>query len=306
VDRTRACRTSIGGVETGDGNGGTLGKVLSRPRYEVIPTKGAEEWARDLPDEAKVSITCSPAKGIEATLRLAEQLAKRGFQVVPHISARLVADEGHLEEVVRRLHGFGVREVFVIGGDAKKPVGPFSGALDLLSAMADMGHGFEDVGIGGYPEGHPLIGDDTLRRVLRDKQPFATYVVSQMCFDPRAIVDWVTDIRRRRIRLPVIVGVPGVVDKKRLFQVSRKIGVGDSARFLKKHTNLGVSLLTSLFRSGGYSPDGLIRELAPYVGKQEYNIAGFHVYTFNQVESTEKWRHQILDIERASSTLSSR
>ena len=296
----------MGGVETGDGNWGTLGKVLSQPRYEVIPTKGAEDWARDLPKEAKVSVTCSPAKGVEATLLLAERLAKQGFRVVPHISARLVADEAHLEEVVRRLDGLGVREIFVIGGDAKKPVGPFSGALDLLSAMADMGHGFDDVGVGGYPEGHPLIGDDTLRRVLRDKQPFATYVVSQMCFDPRAIVDWVADIRRRGIRLPVMVGVPGVVHKKRLFQVSRKIGVGDSARFLKKHTNLGVSLLTSLFRSGGYSPDGLVRELAPYVGKQEYNIAGFHVYTFNQVESTEKWRHQILDIERASSTLSSR
>ncbi len=296
----------MGGVETGDGNGGTLGKALSRPRYEVIPTKGAEDWARDLPKEAKVSVTCSPAKGIEATLLLAERLAKQGFRVVPHISARLVADEAHLEEVVRRLDGLGVREIFVIGGDAKKPVGPFSGALDLLSAMADMGHGFEDVGIGGYPEGHPLIDDDTLRRVLRDKQPFATYIVSQMCFDPLAIVDWVTDIRRRGIRLPVIVGVPGVVDKKRLFQVSRKIGVGDSARFLKKHTNLVASLLASLFKSGGYSPDGLVRELAPYVGDQDYNIAGFHVYTFNQIESTEEWRHQILDSERAGSAVSSR
>jgi len=297
----------MGGVETtGDGNGGTLGKILSRPRYEVIPTKGAEDWARDLPKEAKVSVTCSPARGVEATLLLAEWLAKQGFQVVPHISARLVAGEAHLEEVVRRLDGLGVREIFVIGGDAKKPVGPFSGALDLLSAMADMGHGFEEVGIGGYPEGHPLIDDDTLRRVLRDKQPFATYIVSQMCFDPRAIVDWVTDIRRRGIRLPVVVGVPGVVDKKRLFQISRKIGVGNSARFLKKHTNLVVSLLASILKPGGYSPDGLVRELAPYVGNQDYNIAGFHVYTFNQVESTEKWRHQILDFERAGGAVSSR
>jgi methylenetetrahydrofolate reductase (NADPH) len=296
----------MGCVETGDRSGRTLGKVLSRPRYEVIPTKGAEDWARDLPKEAKVSITCSPAKGVEATLLLAERLAKQGFQVVPHISARLVADEGHLEEIVRRLDSLGVREIFVIGGDAKKPVGPFSGALDLLSAMADMGHGFEDVGIGGYPEGHPLIDDETLRQVLRDKQPFATYIVSQMCFDPRGVVDWVTDIRRRGIRLPVIVGVPGVVDKKQLFQVSRKIGVGDSARFLKKHTNLVASLVASLFRSGGYSPDGLVKKLAPYVGKQDYNIAGFHVYTFNQVESTERWRHQVLDFERASSAFGSR
>jgi methylenetetrahydrofolate reductase (NADPH) len=289
----------MGGVETGDGNGGTLGKVLSRPRYEVNPTKGTEDWARDLPKEAKVTVTCSPARGVEATLLLAERLAKQGFRVVPHISARLVADEAHLEEIGRRLDSLGVREIFIIGGDAKKPAGPFSGALDLLSAMADMERGFEDVGIGGYPEGHPLIDDDTLRQALLDKQPFATYIVSQVCFDPQTIVDWVAGIRRRGIRLPVIVGVPGVVDKKRLFGISRNIGVGDSARFLKKHTGLVGSFLANIFRSGGYSPDGLVKELAPYVGDQDYNIAGFHVYTFNQIESTEEWRNQILNDDGA-------
>ncbi len=271
-----------------------LVEALAQPRFELIPMQGAEEQTAHLPRGAKVTITCSPAKGIESTLLLGERLLERGLRIVPHISARLVSDRAHLEEIVRRLEGLGVREIFVIGGDAKKPAGPFTGAFELLSAMADLGHTFEHIGIGGYPEGHPLIDDDTLRQALLDKRPFATYIVSQMCFDPRVIVDWVVDIRRRGIQLPVIVGVPGVVDKKRLFQVSRKIGVGDSARFLSKHTNLAVNL----FRSGGYSPDGLVKELAPYVGDQDYNIAGFHVYTFNQVESTEEWRHQMLSPDK--------
>ena len=247
-----------------------------------------------LPKEAKVTVTCSPTRGIESTLLLTERLAGRGLQAVPHISARLVADKEHLKGIVRRLNDLDVKEIFVIGGDAKQPSGPFSSAFELLCAMTDMGHNFEHVGIAGYPEGHPVIEDDTLSRALRDKLPFATYIVSQMCFDPRAIVGWVIDLRRQGIQLPVIVGVPGVVDKKRLFQVSRKIGVGDSARFLKKHTNLMVSLFASLFKSGGYSPDRLVRELAPYVGDRDRNIIGFHVYTFNQIESTEKWRRRML------------
>ncbi len=271
-----------------------MGGVLARPRYEVFPVEGIEDLVADLPKEAKVTVTCSPTRGIESTLLLTERLVERGLRVVPHISARLVTDEAHLEEILRRLEDLGVREVFVVGGDAKRPVGAYSGAFELLCAMSDMGHDFEHVGIAGYPEWHPVIGDETLLRALRDKLPFATYIVSQMCFDPRVIVDWVVDIRRRGIQLPVIVGVPGVVDKKRLFQVSRKIGVGDSARFLSKHTNLAVNL----FRSGGYSPDGLVKELAPYVGDQDYNIAGFHVYTFNQVESTEEWRHQMLSPDK--------
>lgn len=294
MNRSQARRGSVDDMGPGDESKGALGEVLARPRYEVFPAKGAEDLVDSLPKEAKVTVTCSPTRGIESTLLLTERLAERGLQVVPHISARLVADKEHLEGIVRRLDDLDAREIFVIGGDAKKPVGPFSGAFELLYAMADMGHNFEHVGIAGYPEGHPVIGDAALHRALQDKLPFATYIVSQMCFDPRTIVDWVVDIRRREIQLPVIVGVPGVVDKKRLFRISRRIGVGDSARFLKKHTNLTMSLFASLFKSGGYSPDGLVRELAPYVGDRDRNIIGFHVYTFNQIESTEKWRRRML------------
>jgi methylenetetrahydrofolate reductase (NADPH) len=213
---------------------------------------------------------------------------------MPHIAARLVADRAHLDEIVRRLDDLGVREIFVIGGDAKKPVGPFSSAVELLSAMADAGHDFEHVGIGGYPEGHPNIDDKTLRQTLLDKRPFATYVVSQMCFDSGTILDWVADIRRLGVSLPVLIGVPGVVNKKRLLQICRKIGVGQSARFLRKHGGLVGSLFADLLRSGGYSPEGLVAELAPYVGGQDRGIEGFHFYTFNQVEDTEEWRRRML------------
>ena len=281
---------------------GALVEALARPRFELIPMEGARERAAHLPKGAKVAITCSPTRGIEGTLLLGEELSERGFQIVPHISARLVAGRAHLEEIVSRLDDLGVGEVFVIGGDARKPAGPFSGALELLSAMTDLGHDFEHIGIGGYPEGHPAIDDNTLLRALLDKQPFATYIVSQMCFDPGAILDWAADMRRRGIELPVYVGLPGVVERKRLLRVSLKIGVGDSARFLTKYTNV----LTRLLKPGGYNPDGLVKELAPYVGDRDYNIVGFHIYTFNQVESTEKWRRQTLDSGWAGSEVGSR
>ncbi len=279
-----------------------LVEALAQPRFELIPMEGAIEWAAHLPEGAKVTVTCSPTQGIESTLLFGEELLARGFRIVPHIAARLVADRAHLEEIVRRLDDLGVREVFVIGGDAKKPVGPFSGAFELLSAMADSGHDFEHVGVGGYPEGHPIIDDGTLRRALLDKRPFATYVVSQMCFDPGAILDWVADIRQQGIGLPVYIGLPGVVERKKLLQISLKIGVGDSARFLTKHTNL----VTRFLKPGGYSPDELVKDLAPYVGDQHYNIAGFHIYTFNQVDATEKWRRKILNFEQADSAVARR
>jgi methylenetetrahydrofolate reductase (NADPH) len=278
-----------------------LVEALTHPRFELIPIEGAREQAAHLPNGAKVAITCSPTRGIESTLLLGEELLERGFRIVPHISARLVADRAHLEEIARRLKDLEVQEIFVIGGDAKKPAGPFSGAFELLAAMADLGYDFGHIGIGGYPEGHPLIDDKVLRQALLDKRRFATCIVSQMCFDPDAIVDWVASIRQLGIELPVYIGLPGVVERKKLVRISLKIGVGDSARFLTKYTNV----LSRFLKPGGYSPDALVKKLAPYVGDRDYNIVGFHIYTFNQVESTEKWRQQILGFERAGSTVSS-
>lgn len=294
MDWLRASPAPAGDANTGDRGRTSLGEVLARPRYEVIPTRGTAEWVDHLPEEATVAITCSPAQGIEGTVRLAGRLAERGFRVVPHISARLVVDEGHLEEIVARMGDLEVKEIFVIGGDAKDPVGSFSSAFELLSAMADLEHGFEEIGVGGYPEGHPLVDDDALRRALLDKQRFATYVVSQLCFDPGTILDWVADVRRLGVSLPVLIGVPGIVNKKRLLQICRKIGVGQSARFLTKHGSLAVNLFADLLKSGGYSPERLVGELAPYVGGRDLGIEGFHFYTFNQVADTEEWRRRML------------
>jgi methylenetetrahydrofolate reductase (NADPH) len=271
-------------------------EILSRPRFEILPTEGAEERAGHLPSDAKVAVTCSPGKGIENTLHFSERLLQRGFQVVPHVAARLVADGAHLEKILRWFDVHSVREIYVIGGDAKEPVGPYASALQMLRAMSQLEHGVEEVGIGGYPEGHPLIDDEELDRALLDKQPFATYVVTQLCFDAHTILGWISGIRHKGIGLPVYVGLPGEVDRTKLLRVSLKVGVGDSIRFLRKQTGLVGMLL----KPGGYSPDELVERLAPYAGDEHYDIAGLHLYTFNQVESTAQWRQRMLGPQKVN------
>ncbi len=268
----------------------TDSEILSRPRFEILPTKRAEDQAEHLPEDAKVAVTCSPTKGIENTLRFSERLLERGFRVVPHIAARLVADRAHLEQILRWFDDHELREIYVIGGDSTEPVGPYASALELLDAMSRLEHGIEEVGIGGYPEGHPLIDDEELDRSLLDKQPFASYVVTQLCFDAERILGWISDIRRKGIRLPIYVGMPGAVDRKKLLQISLKVGVGDSLRFLKKQG----SLVSMLLKPGSYSPDDLVQRLAPYASDEHHDIAGLHLYTFNQVEGTEQWRQRML------------
>jgi methylenetetrahydrofolate reductase (NADPH) len=280
------------------GVGGALGPdqrralrgYLEHPRYEVLPLDGIEEKVvAHLSPDVKVTVTASPAKGLDATLGVAERLSAHGFAVVPHVSARLVRDEAHLAEVVQRLRAAGVREVFVPAGDAKEP-GRFHGAAELLAAMDDMRGGFTELGITGYPESHHLISDETTIQAMFEKAPMATYIVSQICFDPETIRTWITRVRARGTGLPIWIGLPGIVDNAKLLRISMRIGLGQSARFLRTHRSWLRPLVMRTFK-----PDALIRGLVPCYGEPAANVGGFHFYTFNELERTERWRRQALE-----------
>jgi len=248
-----------------------------------------EQFSR-LPRASTVTVTCSPRRGLEPTLLLCERLASLGFRAVPHLAARLVASWDHLSTVAERLGRAGIREIFVIGGDAAKPSGPYDSALALLSSLANMGVRFDEVGIAGYPERHPLIDEGRLRRALVDKQPFASYLVTQICYDPTAIVDWIERQRRAGIRLPLYIGVPGVVNRAKLLKISMHVGVGGSIRYLRGHRNV----LARLVRRSGYRPDSFVTSIAALLDDAALDVVGFHINTFNQVEATERWRQKML------------
>jgi methylenetetrahydrofolate reductase (NADPH) len=262
---------------------------------EVFPARSIEEKLRLLPPGAYVAITCSPRRGIEATLELCERLSRRNLRLVPHIAARLLIDECHVRDVLARLAAMGVQSIFVPGGDVAEPRGRFASSLEVLRVMAEIGHEFEDVGVAAHPEGHPFIEGQRLLESLREKQEFATYLVTQMCFDVQAIIGWIADIRARGIRLPVWIGLPGVAEWTRLLAISLRIGVGESTRFLKKHKGL----LSHLLRKTEYRPDDLLEGLAPYLIDPRYDIPGFHLFSFNEVERTEGWRRALLEQIRA-------
>jgi methylenetetrahydrofolate reductase (NADPH) len=254
--------------------------LLEHPRYEVLPFDGIEENVlAHVPRDVTVTVTASPARGLDATLAVAERLAGHGYTVVPHLSARQVRDDAHVEEIVARLHAAGVREVFVPAGDAREP-GPFPDAASLLRVLSGR---FDEVGITGYPESHHLIDDETTIQAMFEKAPMATYIVSQICFDPAVIDTWITRVRARGTDLPIWVGMPGIVDNAKLLRVSMKIGLGESTRFLRAHRAWLRRIVTRTF-----TPDPLLRQL------ESDDIAGVHFFTFNELERTERWRREVL------------
>lgn len=252
----------------------------------MLPFERAEAQARELPEPTRLTVTNSPRHSPERTVEFALRLTDLGHEVTPHLASRAIRDEAHLDALLTQLEEAGIDEVFVIGGDNSEPAGRFSSAGELLPLIRSQPHGVRTIGIGAYPEGHPLIDGPTLDRALEEKSALADYMTTQMCFDPDTVLDWLRSVRRRGISLPVLIGMPGVVDRKRLLEVSMRIGVGPSLSYVRKQRGI-----LQLLRRPTHLADKLFDGLAPCIAERELKIAGFHYFTLNQLIETWNWEH---------------
>ena len=264
-------------------------RLLDEMTYELIPLKNVHEQGEFLPKSSTISITCSPAKDIEATLELCEKFLAKGHTTIPHFAARMVESEEHVTRIVKRVEALGIETVFIIGGDADQR-GPFTDAPGLLRSFLDNNPSIKTVGVGSYPDGHPVIPESALAESLIKKQEMILqsnlngYMATQMCFEANTISSWLKNCRKAGVTLPCHLGLPGAVDMKKLINISLRLGIGVSSRYLKKNRKSVFKLLSPR----GYNPNKLIVPISN--DAEELNIAGIHCFTFNAVESTEAWR----------------
>jgi methylenetetrahydrofolate reductase (NADPH) len=263
-------------------------RLVRRPLFELIPLRDALERADALPAGATTTVTASPSHGIEATIELCEGLRARRHEATPHLAAHMFRDRVHVGDLLDRCRSAEIRSAFVVGGDAKDR-GEIHDGLALIRLMEDLGHPFTSIGVPGYPEGHPTIPDDVLITSLRDKQAHASYMTTQMSFDPDAISAWIAKMRTEGVTMPVHLGVPGAATMRKLTTVGARIGVLGSVRYLRKHRRLLGHVMRRSF-----GPDALLGALAPTLADSTADIRALHLFTFNQVEETVAWQRQML------------
>ncbi len=265
--------------------------LLSQVQFEVVPAKGAlRRVLRHLSPDSRISISCSPTNGIGPTLRLHKRLSDKGYRPIPHVTARAIESRQQLRETMDALADSNTRGIMALGGDPEVPWGPFDSSFALLREIADMGRRFEFVGIAGYPQSHPVIPDQSLLQALTDKQPHATHVVTQICFDANATLEWASRIRDNGVSLPIFIGVPSPMNALRLLELARTCGVSDARRFLK--SKLGM---VGQFLRPSYSPDKLLSKLNSPKNGRDLGFAGVHVFTFNQIEQARLWADPLLE-----------
>lgn len=275
-------------------NATMLASMMNRAYLEIIPTPTIVERVVHLRKQSYLAITCSPTHGLGPTLDLVDELRalpdERRLNLIPHVAARVVRDKGHLREILARLDQAGVESIFVPGGDAETPAGDYDCALELLRDIAEIGHCFNYVGVAAHPEGHPQVDHAESLHLLRAKQEVANYLVTQMCFDADRLIGWLRSIRESGITLAAWLGLPGVADVGKLIALSRRIGVGRSIRVLVRQKGL----LGRMLSASPYQPDDLLAGLRPYLDDPQLDIPGFHLFSFNDIERTERWRVETL------------
>jgi methylenetetrahydrofolate reductase (NADPH) len=253
-------------------------------RFEVLPVGRSVREAEALDAPAHLTVTCSPRHGPDESVTVGRRLADLGHTVTVHVAARMVRDRTHLDELLDGMARAGIEDLFLIGGDAPRPAGPYAAAGDLLPIVRDHPRAPRTIGIGGYPEGHPKIDPDTLIGALVEKSERADYIVTQLCFDPDAVIAWSDGIRGRGVTLPVLIGTPGAVDRIRLMKMALRLGIGTSLSFLRKQRGWW-----NLLGFPASASDRVHDALEGCLEDPARNLAGFHYYTFNELVDTWTW-----------------
>ena len=258
------------------------------------------EAKNQIPPGTRINVTFLGNEDLEMRVAAAKAVRDLGFVPVPHISARRLKSQGQLEEFLGRLQEVGAAEhVFAVGGDPATPEGPYEDSLAVIRSGILQQFGVREVGIGGYPEGHPDIPKDRLWGALEDKaaalaeQELGAVILTQFAFDTDPVADWIDAVRAKGIKAPIRVGTPGPAGIKRLLGFARRFGVGANAMIVKKY---GFSL-TNLMGDAG--PDRFVNDLAavlaahtPGAQPQIGGRVGLHFYTFGGLLATAEWaRH---------------
>lgn len=243
-----------------------------------------------LPAGTRVNVTYLGNEDGRMRLEAARTARSLGFRPVPHISARRLSSPSELRGFLAALEADGTgRDVFVVGGDPATPHGPYPDALSIIRSGLLRAHGVRQVGIAGYPEGHPAIPEHALWGSLADKyselkdQALSGSIITQFGFDCDLVLAWVRRVREIGIDLPVRIGVPGPAGVRRLMAFAARFGVGTSTSIARKY---GLSLTNLVGRAG---PENFLRTLASSYEAAVHGEVKVHFYTFGGLEASAEW-----------------
>jgi methylenetetrahydrofolate reductase (NADPH) len=241
-----------------------------------------------LPSGAQVYLSAVPKRDAAEQIAAAVRVSAARLEPVPHIAVRNFADRTTLDSFLARLAGeAGVRRALVISGDRDQPAGTLRSAIEAIDSGVLQRHGMTEIGIAGYPDGHPRLSQQELDRALTDKIAIAAqiglsiHIVTQFCFDATPIVTWIERLRDFGIENPVRIGLAGPTNIASLLRYARRCGVTASAQGLARQAGLARHVF------GMSAPDALLRAIAKQNGR--LGDVTPHFFSFGGIPATARW-----------------
>lgn len=295
------------GIPTGaSGAQSDLGQALSGYSIEVMPRTAAKipDFRAVLPQGTRVYIAHIDGTPIQDMVETAKRLRAEGFEAMPHIPARIVANRSELSDWIARYQGeAGVEQALLLAGGVAKPKGGYHSSIQLLETGCFDRAGFKRLHVAGHPEGNRDIdpdGSDTnVMAALNWKQSFSersdaeTAIVTQFAFDAAPIMAWDKAIRAAGIHLPVHLGIAGPARLQTLIKYAVTCGVGPSFRVLQNRARDVGNLLRQ------HEPTQLVQDIAEYRAKTPATLlTSFHIFPLGGFATAGTWaahhlqRHQ--------------
>ena len=271
-----------------------ISELLSSGSLEISPRElhHAAEVAALRPAGSCVYIPSLPGLPLARTLQAIAAIRGAGLDAVPHVSARRILDRDEFRDFLKQasaLHG--VHRVLLLGGDEPRPKGPYRDSLQVLEEGWLAECGVREIGIAGYPEGHPRIAREILEQAMRRKlelareQSIGVYALTQFSFSPSRVVEYCALLGRAHPGLPVYVGIAGPTDPVALARYAQRCGVSVSLRALR---GLGTGIAQLI---GNTDPRDQLAAVARYnLG----NVVGVHLYSFGGAVRTAAWMRSLI------------
>jgi methylenetetrahydrofolate reductase (NADPH) len=275
-----------------------LSELLIGGSLELMPREmhRAAQIAALLPKDACIYVPSLPGLPLARTLEAVAAIRAAGLDPVPHVSARRILDKDDFSSFLREaVSKYGVHRVLLLGGDEPKPKGPFADSLQILESGLLADSGIREIGVAGYPEGHPRIPAAALVAAFKTKQKLTAeqglgmYVVTQFCFAPSRVIEYCAQLARSAPEVSIYVGVAGPTDPVALARYAQRCGVSASLRALR---NLGSGIAQLVTHA---DPLEQLVPLARYSMQREpSNVVGVHIYSFGGTVRTASWIRELI------------
>jgi methylenetetrahydrofolate reductase (NADPH) len=278
--------------------GNAVSELLSSGSLEISPRElhRIAEVAALRPAGSCVYVPSLPGLPLARTLEAIAAIRRAGLDAVPHVSARRILNRDEFRDFLKRASAeHGVHRVLLIGGDEPRPKGPFVDSLQVLEERLLADCGVREIGVAGYPEGHPRIPANALDKALARKlelaaaQSIGVYVLTQFSFAPVRVLEYCASLARRWPNLPVYVGIAGPTDAAALLRYAQRCGVSRSLRALR---SLGTGIAQLVTNTD--PRDQLIAVARYTLGREASNAVGVHLYSFGGALRTAAWMREAL------------